>query len=39
MEARAKKGLLTETEKQMLAAEAAEAAQHTERKDGDCVLM
>jgi len=39
MEARAKKGLLTETEKQMLAAEVAEAAQRTERKDGDCVLM
>jgi hypothetical protein len=36
MEVRAKKGLLTETEKKML---AAEAAQHKETKNGDCVMM
>lgn len=36
MEARAKKGLLSEAEKQMLAAEVAEG---DNKKDKNCVLM
>jgi len=36
---RAKKGLLSDEEKRILATEEAERAQQVGKKDGDCVLM